>query len=154
MEVGETKTVATLAEINALEAGRDEYVGRDREADNFRIAETEVVDEHVAVIIEADVTKVDPDTKPVFQTEHHFENGYNHSRRPWYQPYANGAVATLIAGIVTLGVATDVLQEMAPEMDIHPLLLAAGDLAPVAMVVAIVAAVVGLLSIGPGGSWQ
>jgi len=69
MELGETETVATLTEINALEAGWDEYGGQDREADNFRIAETEVVDEQVAVVIEADVTKVDPDTKPVFQSE-------------------------------------------------------------------------------------
>jgi len=155
MELYETRRLSTTQEEYWFEFGEGRYwSGSGRVAENIEVTDAYVEGSDVVVEVAADVTKVDPDIKPVFQTEDHFENGYSHSRRPWYQPYANGAVATLIAGIVTLGFGTNVLQEIAPEMDIHPLLLAAGELAPVALVVAILAVVVGLLTIGPGGSWQ
>jgi len=155
MELYETRTLEASGDMYWFDLdGGTYFSGYDRVPENIEVTDAYVDGSDVVVEVAADVTKVDPETKPVFQTEDRFENGYNHSRRPWYQPYANIAVGTLIAGIVTLGVGTEVLETLVPEMDIHPLLLSVSELAPVAMVVAILAAVVGLLTVGPGCSWQ
>jgi len=155
MDEYETQTLEASGDMYWFDLdGGTHFSGRDRVHEDIRVTDAYVEGSDVVVEVAADVTKVDPETKPVFQTEDRFENGYNHSRRPWYQPYANIAVGTLIAGIVTVGVGTEVLETVVPDMDIHPLLLAVSELAPLAMVVAILAAVVGLLTVGPRGSFE
>jgi len=154
MQVGETQRLSGQFEVDAYEAAWDEFVGFDRDVENIEM-QIEMVDDDTGVVtVSGDVTKIDPDVKPVFQSEDQFENGYNHSQRPWWLPYVTGAIATMIAGIVTLGVGVQVTDAAFPEVDLNPMLIAVSELVPVAMLVLIGMAVVGLLTIGPRGSFQ
>jgi len=69
MQVGETQRLSDEFDVDPYEAAWDEFVGFDREVENIEIEAEMLDDEKAVVTVSGDVTKVDPNVKPVFQTE-------------------------------------------------------------------------------------
>jgi len=77
MELGETAEVSHTWECSVWGKADNDYVGRDREISDLTVDDAYVVDEDgnesIELVVSADVTKVDPDTKPFFQSEDRWE---------------------------------------------------------------------------------
>jgi hypothetical protein len=129
LEIGDTAELTDTFEWSVWNQIDNEFLGTDKDIDDMHIADARIGgsegNETVVVEVAADVTKVDPDEKPVFQTEERFKHGYNHSQRPWWKKYVNGTIATLIAGGVTVGVGSTILNKLSssmvsgPQVDIY-----------------------------------
>lgn len=81
MEVGETQTLSNETEIFAHDIARDEFLGSDRRVENIQ-ANARVQGNEVVVEVAGDVTRIDPHTKPVFQSAERYADRSDTSVEP------------------------------------------------------------------------
>lgn len=104
VQAGETVEVTAEDRIWAHDIAYPVLSGHDREVESIRLTGASIEtdergDEEVVVQLAADVTKIDPKTKPVFQTEELYESRSGSSSTssswPWYAKFAVQAVPTV-----------------------------------------------------------
>lgn len=114
MAVGETRTLSGETSFDTHEAMWDEFVGWDRKAEDVRVEDTFVEDGEVVVRIAGDVTKIDPKTKPVFQSEERWNSrsdtaATTSSSWPWWAKVAMQTIPTLAVSAFVAWVSTRII---------------------------------------------
>ena len=117
LEVGETVEHSETTAFEFWFQDWDGYLGRDRDVEDLRIADARIEgeqgNESVVIEVAADVTKIDPKVKPVFQTKERFEHEpTTTSTTPTWLKEA--ASFTAMAGTLAIGafISISVLQKL------------------------------------------
>lgn len=160
MAVGETRTLCGETTFDTHEAMWDEFVGFDRNVDDVRVEAAFVRDNEVVVHIAGDVTKVDPNTKPVFQSKERWNarsdtTATTSSSWPWWAKVAMQAIPTLGVFAFVAWLSTRIID--AANLTVNGEAVAApGWVGLFFVMVVIVAAIMGMeyLTRPNGGVWQ